>query len=227
MSVRNLLRSARSTLGLSPMQRVLRKLERKGVTLGELHALEVFGGAGTFHARDYARRVAALDVWEIDSRLEAPLRRNLPEAKITITDSYEELKNASKRYGLVVIDNPMSLHGGHCEHFDLFPEIFRLMADRAVLILDVIPAITPRARKRFPYLFNTAQLAERSRFYRTDHPEHIPLEKMIAHYTNLASENGFGVEQIVHQRRHFVYYLGLVLSSYRLESEVRDLVRSS
>lgn len=213
MSVRNLLRSARSTLGLSPMQQALRKLRRMGVEPGELHALEVFGGSGTFHTRDYAGRVASLDVWEIDPRLEGTLRRNLPQAKITITDSYEELKNASKRYGLLVADNPMSLHGGHCEHFDLFPDIFRIIAPRAVLILNVIPEATPRARRRFPYLFNPAQLAERSRFYRTDHPEAISLDEITRHYITLAADHGFTVERTFRQQRHFVWYLGLVLSS--------------
>jgi hypothetical protein len=52
---------------------------------------------------------ASLEIWEIDpARAEMP-RRNLPQAKISITDSYRRVKNASKRYGLVVVHNPMSI----------------------------------------------------------------------------------------------------------------------
>ncbi len=213
MSLRNLLRSARSALGHSPMQRLLRMLQRRGIELSDLHALEVFGGTGAFHTCDYAQHVADIDIWELDARLEPSLRRHLPEAKITITDSYEELKNASKRYDLVVVDNPMSLHGGHCEHFDLFPHIFRVIADRGILILDVIPTAPPRARHRFPYLFNAEQLARRSRFYRTDHPENVPIAEMVRVYHELASEQGFAIDWALHQRRHFVYYLAMGMRS--------------
>jgi len=192
------------------MQRVLRELEWRRIDLGDLRAIELFGGSGAFHTLDYAPRVKSLEVWEINPELEARLAGNLPEAKIRITDTYSEIKDASKRYDLIICDNPMSLHGsgdGHCEHFDLFPHIFRIAADSAVLILNIIPRLDNRARKRFPYLFNETQLAARREFYCVEHPENISPDIMISIYTKLASESGFTVEWTFLQRRHFVYYL--------------------
>lgn len=214
MPLRDLLRSARRRLGLSPMQRILRELTRRNIDLKNLQAIELFGGMGKFHTLDYAHRVGSMEIWEIDPRLEAPLRHNLPSAKIRITDTYAELKNASKRYDLIVCDNPMSLYGSndqHCEHFGLFPDIFSILADRAILILNVIPSIDARARRRFPYLFNEHQLAARAQFYGTGHPGNIPLESLIDRYTHLAAQHGYTVNWHFTRQRHFVWYLVIEL----------------
>lgn len=197
------------------MQGVLRELARRNIDPRNLHAIELFGGMGKFHTLDYAHRVESMEIWEIDPKLGKPLQSNLPTAKIRITDTYTELKNASKRYDLVVCDNPMSLYGSndrHCEHFDLFPDIFSILADQAILILNVIPAIDNRASRRFPYLFNEHQLAARARFYNTDHPENISLDSMAAVYTHRAAEHGYAMHWHFTRRRHFVHYLVMRVS---------------
>ena len=64
----------RRNLGASPMRRLCRQLQERGVDLGRLRALEVFGDDGTRHTLDYAPMVASLDIWEIRSDREATLR---------------------------------------------------------------------------------------------------------------------------------------------------------
>ena len=67
------------------------ELEKRKVRLKDLHALEVFGYDGTWHTTSYAFLVSTLEVWEIEQKHLEALQRNLPMAKVKITDSYEEI----------------------------------------------------------------------------------------------------------------------------------------
>src|SRR5262249_44333554 len=130
------------TLGLSPTQQIVRELQRRGVRLHELHALELFAHSGFLHTRDYQPWVASLEAWEIDPKQEAALRRNLPGAEVKITDSYQEIRRTMRKYSLIVIDAPDCVHGGdgqYCEHFSMLPEVFRVASDSAVLLMNVMP----------------------------------------------------------------------------------------
>ncbi|HVZ42103.1 MAG TPA: hypothetical protein VHI13_22680 [Candidatus Kapabacteria bacterium] len=203
------------------MQRVVRRLKRLGVRLNELDALEMFGGTGTFHTIDYAARVRSLDAWELDPTRAAEFRRTVPNAKITITDAYLAAKNASKRYGLIVADNPMSWHGDHVEHFDLLGEILRIAQPDAVVILNVIPEITPAALRRFPYLSNERQREARSAFYRTATPDSIGREQILDAYASRAAAAGRSIAWSFFVRRHFVFYLVLGLGTAAPASQER------
>jgi hypothetical protein len=206
---RNVLRPVRRSLGLSPMQKVLRRLRARGIDLKSVRALELFGGSGAYHTVDYSDKVGSLEVWEIDPELESSLRANLPNTTVRIVDCYAELKRTTGRFDFVIVDNPMSTYGGHCEHFDLFPDIFRVLCDQTVLILDVIPRVPPVALKRFPYLFNEEQRQRRREFYHTAEPDHLPLGTILSAYRRHAEQAGFEVEWSFMVRRHFVFYLAL------------------
>jgi hypothetical protein len=198
---------------MSPMQRVLRGLAKRGVDLRGARALEVFGGTGIFHTLDYASRVARLEVWEIDPKHEATLKSNLPQAVVRITDAYARVKETPERFDLIVVDNPMSMYGGgRCEHFDLFPDIFRLVADSAVVLVDIIPSAPPSARRKNPDLFTEEQLEARRRFYRTDRPDNLSWGDVVDTYRRLAETSGFTLEWDFVVRRHFVYYLALQIA---------------
>jgi len=209
------------------MRRLFRRLERRGVEPSTLHVLELFGGSGTFHTIDYATLVASLEVWEIDTRHEPSLRRSLPGAVIRFVDTFAELDRATERYDLVVVDNPMSTWKGRCEHFDLFPSIFRLLKEESIVVLNVIPLIPPSARERYPYLFNREQLARRTAFYRTSHPEEVSVGKMIETYERLARTAGYRIRWHVLVRRHFVYYLALSLEREKSHHRVTDDVEAA
>jgi hypothetical protein len=81
------------------MCKVLSQLQRRGVRLEHLRALEVFGGAGDLHTMDYADRVATIEVWELDTKLEHRLRKNLPRATVKICDALALVPFNSKRMG--------------------------------------------------------------------------------------------------------------------------------
>lgn len=206
---RTILRPVRRSLGLSPMQKVLRRLRARGIDLGSLHALELFGGSGAFHTVDYSDNIASLEVWEVDPRLENSLRRNLPNATIRIVDCYDEVKRTPDRFDFVIVDNPMSLYDGHCEHFDLFPDLFRVARDETILVLDVIPHVPPVALRRYPYLFNQEQRQRRRELYNTIVADNLSPDTIISAYRLRAELAGFEVEWSFMVRRHFVYYLAL------------------
>jgi hypothetical protein len=180
------MRASAGRVGLLPIQHVLRGIESRGVDVGQLRALEVFGREGDHVTQWYADRVASLDIWELEQRHEPALRRRFPHADVKITDSFQEIEVTSKRYDFVMIDNPLSAE----EHFALFPALFRALSDDAVVALLVVPYADPLTRRRYPQLFTQDHLARRKEFYRTDSPEHVPLEQLAAHYGRLAEESG-------------------------------------
>ncbi len=199
-------------MGMTPMRRVMCHLAKKGVRLDELVGLEVFGGTGTLDTLDYATKIAALDIWEIDPALEKVLKRNLPTAYVVITDSYEEVARTSKKYNLIVVDNPMSTYGKWCEHFDLFPAVFRVAKDTAVLIVAVTPAIDQKVRESYPYMFNERQLKSRRAFYKTNTPERVSFEHMAAIYEEHARNSGFKIDWYFAQKRTHMFYLVMSIS---------------
>jgi hypothetical protein len=203
------------------MKRLLRGLRARGVELDRLEAVEVFGGTGELHTKEYASCVRTLEVWEIEPRFEAALRRNLPEAQVKITDSFQEINNTSRRYDLIVVDNPLSnWGGGHCEHFDLFPEVLRLARDETILVLNVIPSMNALHRYRWPHVFNEGQLDRRRKFYEVSDPKQIALARIKRTYRVLCAKEGIDVAWAFTVRRHAAHYLALKLR--RAEGTVRS-----
>ncbi len=192
------------------MQGVIKELQKRNVPLNNMEALEVFGGVGEQHTRYYARFVSSLEIWEIHPECAESLRAIFPLAEIKIVDSYQEIRSTSKKYAFISIDNSPS-GPGHCEHFDLFPDVFRLANDSAILILNVIPKISPWLLRLFPYLHEKErQLACRASFYKTGRPENIPLDELVAAYRRLARESGFDLEwHFLKSRNSLVRYLVL------------------
>jgi hypothetical protein len=212
LSPRDLLRAMRRALGLSPMQRVLRELQQRGVNIPSLNAIEVFGGCAKRHTLDYASRVAHLEAWEIDPTCETALRKNISNATIRIVDSYQQIRQTSEHFDLIVVDNPASEYDRHFEHFELFPDIFRLVGNSALIVINVIPKTSPGALKKLPNLFNQEHLAARRRFYETERPEDISWAQIVSAYQGQAEMAGFKLEWHFCVRRHFIYYLVLKIS---------------
>ena len=181
----------RYRLGLSPSQAILRRIKRYGIDVKPMTALEVFGGNGSRFTREIASCVARFEAWEIDPVAAQQLQHNFPHAKILVTDSIREAKRAEGQFGLISIDNPMSIFGTrYCEHFDLFPDILRLGAPQSIFVVTFISCLTTRAKRRFPYLFNTEHLARRATFYETDSPEDVKPEFAMRAYEKLARQIG-------------------------------------
>ena len=218
MLIKDLLKARARKAQLTRIGRILTELMKRGINTKQLQALELFANSGESHVKDYAPWVSTLEMWEIDPAYEKMLKQSFPLAKVKITDSYEEIKSTHKKYDLIIVDNGTSIYGGHCEHFDLFPDIFRVAADSSILILNVIPEADHAALKEFPYLFHQAQLVKRQDFYKTTHPEKISVDEMLKVYKELIDRNGFGLEWHFLQKRSFVYYLVLKIRKLEFNS---------
>ena len=210
-----LARSGFKIVRLTPMEKVFLKLDRKGIKTKELNALEVFGKIGTYHTQDYVKQVKTLNVWEINPIFEESLKINLPTAKVKITDSFEEMKITDGKYNLIVVDNSILVYGEnqkYCEHFELFPHIFRIMQDETILILNVLPRLEDAYKEEYFYLFNSEHLRRRRIFYLSDHPENLTFDEIINAYLKYTKMNGFNVEWFfIQKRRPCIYYLILKL----------------
>src|SRR5262249_30898797 len=108
MSIRSLFRMARRKLHLTPMQKVIDELKKRGLNPKGFNALEVFGSTGEGHLKDYASLVSTLEIWEMDLECENILRQNFPRAEVKIVDSFKEIKTTSKKYSFIVVDNGTS-----------------------------------------------------------------------------------------------------------------------
>lgn len=204
-SMRNVVRVLRSRLGITPMHKVVTELTRRNVGLRDREALEVFGGYGDFHTRDYASRVKHLTVWELRPECEEALRSRFPDARVLITDTYCEIKRTTSKFGLIIVDNPACAFGGHCEHFDLLPDLFKVASDDCIMILNVLP------RTKNHENLSENQLAKRSQFYITSAPENVEFGNMVQVYAQHCVQNHFALEWHFFQRRGLVWYMVLKL----------------
>ena len=108
------------------------------------------------------------------------------------------------------------LFSGECfvdpeTRIELFPGVFRILQERSVLVLDVIPSVTRRWQRKFSYLLNEEHRARRSAFYKTEHLRIVPVEEMLKIFSEYADTSGFKVEMHIAIKRHIVFYLALFL----------------
>lgn len=188
----------RRILKLTSTHAMMRSIRKRGVNLKSLHALELFGGRGDQITRDYAPYVGRLEIWEIDPSCETALREAFPNATIRITDSYEEIRKTSQKFDLVIADTWTRMFNNHCEHFELFPDIFRILSSTSILVLNVLP--------EFQNL-SAEHARRRCAFYQVEDPTKIPLEVMVERYKSLAMENGFQIQWWFYKDRYFLYPL--------------------
>lgn len=199
----------------SAIECVISRLKAKGVKINDLDALEVFGGNGKGIEIYYADEVKKIEIWEINENFKTELQTNLPKADIKIVDSFEEVKRTSKTYDMIVMDNPMQKIGNHCEHFDMFIDIFRVIKDECILILDIIPNIES-ATSEFGFLKLPDQILCRKLFYRTATPLNIPIEEIVDTYKDIISRNNYMLEWYFIEERSKDFIKFLVLKIKKL-----------
>jgi len=201
----------------TPMQKVILKLNKRNFPLSLARALEVFGREGDWHTKDYVSYVGSLEVWEINLGFLDGLKRNLPDAKIIITDSFMKIKTTHSKYDLIVVDNPQSTYGQnneYCEHFELFPHIFRIAEDQCAIILNI---------NTEPYNFHDdlSWWKRRADFYNTDHPQKLSFNQVKTHYEKICAQNNFNMKwSFLQKRNNFMYYLCFEMEKNKQKFEV-------
>lgn len=177
-------------MGITPIGNVLNVMSKHGWVPEHMKVLELFGGTGKVHLRHYVDRAESITAWEIDQQSAAALREQHPRVQCEETDTYEAIKAEKRRFDWVISDNPMQEHGGHQEHFDLFPFLPRLAKEKAVLTFSIIPTTNNYYRDLYPGLFNKAHLEARAAFYDVDHPEKLGPEDFRSAFSRHLSQEG-------------------------------------
>ena len=210
--------SLRRAMRLSPMQKLLCELRKRGVDIGHMDALEMFGADGTRHTVDYCRKVMSLEVWEINQEYLPILQTKFPKASIKITDSFREIQATEKTYDFIVLDGPSQVIGQnweYCGHFELMEKyLYHAVRENAVIILNLVPEPLRHIPADVRNPAHPEYLKRRARFYEVKHPESISVKEMIPAYKRTANENGFELYDYVTVRRTIrtnVYYLALLV----------------
>lgn len=187
-----------------PMYKVITRLVLNDFPLGEVDAVELFAREGDWQTIVYAPRVKSLEVWEINPEFYDSLKKNLPNAKIKITDTWKEIKETTRKYDLIAVDAPNSNYGEndeHCEHFGLLPDIFRIASDGCVIVLNV---------NMEPYDLHKNLLWRKRRveYYKTETPGELDFHMVVQRYRDICRENGIEMQWHFFQQRHrgFMYY---------------------
>ena len=112
---------------------------------------------------------------------------------------------------MIISDTPFPKFSKYHEHFELFPNIFNLVDDFAIFVLNVIPEIDKDTKEMYPKLFDNDHLKARSEFYGVDNPKNISIDMMIMAYSKYARRNGYKLvwhfsEQSGSNRIQLVYY---------------------
>jgi hypothetical protein len=209
------LRLARARLLPRPLKRIFAQIA-KHQTISKLSVLELFARTGEWHTIEYSTHVKNLELWEIDPSFESVLVKRFPKATIHIGDTYEKLLSSLRTFDIVIADAPVSKHGTHHEHFDIFPSVFRWLKNNSFLIVDIIPIVDQKARRAFPNAFDADHMQDRQTFYECADSQRIPISDMISRYRSLCAAAGWEVlETAVEPRNTIMNYLLLVLRNER------------
>ncbi len=189
-------------LKLRPIDKIFKKLKAKGYNSFET-GLEVFGYKGEYHTMNYQEFVKELHVWEWAADCEDSLKQNLPKAKIKITDSYKEIKETTIKFDLVVVDNHQGIFGDdYCEHFEMLPNVFRVLKDEAIIILNILPNINELEK-----MYNvdaSAHKAKRNDWYKRIDTDMLPDTFFMDFYIKLFREYNYNVNFIFIEKRNNV-----------------------
>jgi hypothetical protein len=106
------------------------------------------------------------------------------------------LKETDSKVDFLSADTALS--NNPTEHFTIFPDVFRILNDKAVMMLNTVPEMHADVLKKDAAEF-------RKKFYGVEDPLKIPIEKMIEKYKSLCKENGFELKWWFTNDRYFLY----------------------
>lgn len=189
-----------------PMRKLVLKIQ-KTISLNDKNCIELFARDGSWSTDLISKELKSIDLVELDSSFKKDLEAKYPKSNIFINDTYEFIKTHKAKYDIVLSDNPASKHGKYFQHFSLFPDVFRILNDQSVLILNIIPDYSL-------INYNPNQEEEHFAIRNFYHTNSIKLntKTILATYKELARQNLFEIyKHYSISRRSGVHYLCLFL----------------
>jgi len=208
--LRKIKRSVFHNLQLYPIYKVLEKINDH-YSLKDCRALEAFAYQGNLQAIAYRHLPKYHEAWEIAEDCKPHLEKNLPNATIRITNSFEEVLRCKQKFNFINVDTHQGIFGNYCENFEFFPLLFNVAEDECIVNLNVIPNASSKWKRKYTDLFNEEHLARRKAFYKTNQPEEVSLTEMLKVYGDIAANFGYEIVWHEYLQRTLTYYLVLHL----------------
>lgn len=190
------------------MSKLMSRLKMMGINIGRLKALEFFARKGNWHTLSYSDKVSSISAWEIDSKFENDLIKNIPYSSIRIGNSFELAKESkySNSFDLIVFDNPQGVYGEYCEHFEclnLIPNL--IFKNGGVVIFNI-------NKNPFNYDTDSIWAKKRNKFYGLHDSSHLEVDFLLNFYRNKFKDLGFKTIFSFEQKRNEEYLSYLVFN---------------
>ena len=171
---------------------ICRKLEEEyGIVLANKIALDFFARDGSWQTMHYANKVKKVHAWEIESKYEKSLIKNLPDnSEINIGDSFSLSEGVEDFFDMVVIDNPQGCFGKtgkYCEHFEAIEVVSRVLKKNGGLIIFNVKT------EPFNYETNHQWQKRRNDFYSLEDCSFLSNDFILDFYRNYFSKKGYDV----------------------------------
>jgi len=181
------------------IKKILSELENRNIDLKNMIALDFFARQGDWQTMHYADKVLETHAWEINESYKKNLIKNLPNnSKVLIGDSFDLAKKESKKFDMIIIDNPQGCFGEnyeHCEHFEAIDAGIRLLKyEGGILIFNV-------KTKPFNYDSNIRWQRRRNTFYLVEDASDLSEDFMFNFYKNYLSLGNFHTDFIFWEKR--------------------------
>ena len=88
--------------------------------------------------------------------------KRFKNANVEIVDSYKQIKTDNRKFDLINADASVGTKTKD-EHFNIFPDIFRICKDRSALLLIIIPGKSEIVLKKIPNSFNDLHIKNRKK----------------------------------------------------------------
>jgi len=169
------------------MSKLMSRLKMMGINIGRLKALEFFARKGNWHTLSYSDKVSSISAWEIDSKFENDLIKNIPYSSIRIGNSFELAKESkySNSFDLIVFDNPQGIYGEYCEHFECLNLTPDLMIKKGGLVIFNI--------NKAPFNYNKESMwaKKRNKYYNVIDASTLDVDFLLDFYQKKFKSLGF------------------------------------
>ncbi len=188
----------------------------------ELIALDPFSQTGLQWTRLFYDDTSFLEMWDIDAQAIAYAKQEFPKAHAICGDSTIAIrKNLFQRrdFNFVLIDSPVAFQyaDGSFEHFNFFNEIFTNIADRAIILINVVTDI----EKLIGRHGHSSELAKawanaRAQFYSVEDGYCINPKIMVEFYKKRIPSLGYDIELINYNARNtFLGFMTIAVSKIK------------
>jgi len=180
------------------IKNICKKFKELNIDLSQKVALDFFAREGDWQTQYYSTEVLDLYAWEIDVAYESMLRKNLPNAKISIGDSFKLAAEKLNFFDMVVLDNPMGCFGKnqeYCEHFEALPLALEMLKKTGGLLIFNIKT------KPFNYENKTRWQKRRNDFYLVNNASNLSKDFIFKFYKTFFNSLKYEVEFLSWQCR--------------------------